>query len=147
MAEQADIEILDEYADRDEIQVNVWVRAEQILRLVINPFSPTRIPYSATPYELNPYSFFDIGVAENMEDTQLIMNGMTRAAIDKSVLSGNPLIEIDETNLTPGQDLSVYLGKVFRRMAGAPGQAIHSHSFKNVAPELIRMFEKVSVVR
>ena len=142
MAEEADIEIPDEYADRDEIQVNVWVCAGQILRLVINPFTPTRIPYSATPYELNPYSFFGIGVAENMEDTQLIMNGMMRVAIDNSVLSGNLLIEIDETNLTPGQDLSVYPGKVFRRMAGAPGQAIHSHSFKNVAPELIQMFDK-----
>ena len=143
MAEEADIEIPDEYADRDEIQVNVWVCAGQILRLVINLFTPTRIPYSATPYELNPYSFFGIGVAENMEDTQLIMNGMMRAAIDNSVLSGNLLIEIDETNLTPGQDLSVYPGKVFRRMAGALGQAIHSHSFKNVAPELIQMFDKV----
>ncbi len=36
----------------------------------------------------------------------------------------------------------MYPGKVFRRMAGAPGQAIHSHSFKNVAPELIQMFDK-----
>ena len=142
LAEEADIDIPDEFADRDQIQVNIWVCAGQILRLVLNPFTPTRIPYSATPYELNPYSFFGIGVAENMEDTQLIMNGMMRAAIDNSVLSGNLLIEIDETNLTPGQDLSVYPGKVFRRMAGAPGQAIHSHSFKNVAPELIQMFDK-----
>ena len=82
MAEEADIENPDEFADRNEIQVNVWVYTGQILRLVINPFTPTRVPYSATPYELNPYSFFGIVVAEKMEDTQLIMNGMTRAAID-----------------------------------------------------------------
>ena len=36
----------------------------------------------------------------------------------------------------------MYPGKVFWRMAGAPGQAIHSHSFKNLAPELIQMFDK-----
>ena len=94
------------------------------------------------PYELNPYSFFGVGVAENMEDTQLIMNGFFRMSIDNSALSGNLLIEIDETNLVPGQDMSIYPGKIFRRQAGAPGQSIHSHSFKNVSNELMMMFDK-----
>jgi hypothetical protein len=111
LAEQADIELPDEVEDRDEVQVNVWICNGQILRLVINPFTPTRIPYSAVPYELNPYGFFGIGVAENMEDTQLLMNGFMRMAVDNGALSGNLLIEIDETNLVPGQDLSVYPGK------------------------------------
>jgi hypothetical protein len=48
-------------------------------------------------------------------------------------LSGNLLIEIDETNLVPGQDLSVYPGKVFRSQAGAPGQAIFGTKFPNVS--------------
>ena len=69
-----------------------------------------------------------------MEDTQLLMNGFV--AVDNGALSGNLLIEIDETNLVPGQDLSIYPGKVFRRQAGAPGQAIFSTSFKNVSQEL-----------
>jgi hypothetical protein len=128
--------------DRDEVQVNVWVCNGQILRLVINPFTPTRIPYSAVPYELNPYGFFGIGVAENMEDTQLLMNGFMRMAVDNGALSGNLLIEIDETNLVPGQDLSVYPGKVFRRQAGAPGQAIFGTKFPNVSNELLMMFDK-----
>ena len=119
LAEQADIDLPEEMEDRDEVQVNVWVCNGQILRLVINPFTPTRIPYSAVPYELNPYGFFGIGVAENMEDTQLLMNGFMRMAVDNGALSGNLLIEIDETNLVPGQDLSVYPGKVFRRQGGA----------------------------
>ena len=29
-------------------------------------------------------------------------------AIDNAALSGNLIIEVDETNLVPGQDLSVY---------------------------------------
>ena len=142
LAEQADIELPDEVEDRDEVQVNVWICNGQILRLVINPFTPTRIPYSAVPYELNPYGFFGIGVAENMEDTQLLMNGFMRMAVDNGALSGNLLIEIDETNLVPGQDLSVYPGKVFRRQAGAPGQAIFGTKFPNVSNELLMMFDK-----
>ena len=141
-AEEADIIIPEDYEDRDEIQVNVWVCNGQILRLVLNPFTPNRIPYSAVPYEINPYGFFGVGVAENMEDTQLLMNGFMRMAVDNSALSGNLLIEIDETNLVPGQDLEVYPGKVFRRQAGAPGQAIFGTKYPNVSNELLMMFDK-----
>ena len=142
LALEADFDLPEEIADRDQIQVNVWICNGQILRMVLNPFTPVRIPYAAVPYELNPYSFFGIGVAENMEDTQLLMNGFMRMAVDNGALSGNLLIEIDETNLVPGQDLSIYPGKIFRRQAGAPGQSIFSTSFKNVSQELLMMFDK-----
>ena len=68
--------------DVDQVQVNVWICNGQILRLVLNPFTPTRIPYAVVPYEVNPYSMFGIGVAENMEDTQLLMNGFMRMAVE-----------------------------------------------------------------
>ena len=142
LAVEADFDLPDELSDRDQIQVNIWVCNGQILRMVLNPFTPVRIPYAAVPYEVNPYSFFGIGVAENMQDTQLLMNGFMRMAVDNGALSGNLLIEIDETNLVPGQDLSIYPGKVFRRQAGSPGQAIFSTSFKNVSQELLMMFDK-----
>ena len=142
LAEEADIDIPAELQDQDEVQVNIWVCNNQILRLVLNPFTPTRIPYLAVPYELNPYSFFGIGVAENMTDTQLLMNGFMRMAVDNGALSGNLLIEIDETNLVPGQDMSVYPGKLFRRQAGSPGQSIFGTKFPNVTQELLMMFDK-----
>jgi hypothetical protein len=142
IAEEADLDIPSELEGRDELQVNVWVCNGQILRLVINPFTPSRIPYHSVPYELNPYSFFGIGVAENMEDTQLLMNGFFRLSVDNAALSGNLLIEIDETNLVPGQNLDIYPGKVFRRGSGAPGQAIFGTKFPNVSQELMMMFDK-----
>ena len=142
VAEDADLDIPKELEDRDQIQVNVWVCNGQIIRLVLNPFTPSRIPYAAVPYESNPYSFFGIGVAENMSDTQLLMNGFYRMSVDNAALSGNLLIEVDETNLVPGQDMSIYPGKVFRRQAGAPGQAIFGTKFPNVSQELMMMFDK-----
>ena len=142
IAEKADLELPDEVEDEDEVQVNAWICNGQVLRLVVNPFTPSRIPYHAVPYELNPYSFFGIGLAENMEDTQEIMNGFMRLAVDNAALSSNLLIEIDETNLVPGQDLSVYPGKIFRRQAGAPGQAIFGTKFPNVTGECIQVFDK-----
>ena len=70
------------------------------------------------------------------------MNGFMRMAVDNAVLSGNVIFEIDETNLVPGQDLSVYPGKVFRRQGGAPGQALFSTKFQNVASENMMLFDK-----
>jgi hypothetical protein len=77
-----------------------------------------------------------------MDDTQTLMNGFMRMAVDNAVMSGNLLIEIDETNLVPGQDLSLYPGKVFRRQGGAPGQAIFGTKFPNVAGENMQLFDK-----
>jgi len=70
------------------------------------------------------------------------MNGFMRMAVDNAALSGNLLVEVDETNLVPGQDMAIYPGKVFRRQSGAPGQAIFGTKFPNVSQELIMMFDK-----
>jgi len=142
LLEEQGVSIPKELRDFEELQANVWVSGGRLLRVVLNPFKPSKIPYMAAPYELNPYSFFGVGLAENMDDTQTLMNGFMRMAVDNAVLSGNLLIEVDETNLVPGQDLSVYPGKVFRRQGGAPGQAIFGTKFPNVSQENLQLFDK-----
>ena len=137
-----DLDIPEELEDADQLQANVWLCNNKVIRLVLNPFKPIRIPYMAVPYELNPYSFFGVGIAENMDDTQTLMNGFMRMAVDNAVLSGNLIIEVDETNLVPGQDLSLYPGKIFRRQGGAPGQAIFGTKFPNVSNENMQLFDK-----
>ena len=144
--EENGINIPADMADLDEVSANIWIVNGKVIRCVLNPFKPARIPYYAVPYEHNPYSFFGVGIAENMDDTQTLMNGFMRMAVDNAVLSGNLLIEIDETNLVPGQDMSVYPGKVFRRQGGAPGQAIFGTKFPNVAGENMQLFDKARVL-
>ena len=141
-----DVEIPKELKDQDQVSVNIWVCNGQVLRLVMNPFTPAILPYYAVPFEVNPYSFFGVGIAENMDDTQTLMNGFMRMSVDNAALSGNLIIEIDETNLMPGQDLSIYPGKVFRRQGGAPGQAIFGTKFPNVSNENMQMFDKARVL-
>ena len=142
MLEENDVDIPKELKQFDELQANIWISNGKLIRMVLNPFKPATIPYMAAPYELNPYSFFGVGLAENMDDTQTLMNGFMRMSVDNAVLSGNLLIEVDETNLVPGQDLSVYPGKVFRRQGGAPGQAIFGTKFPNVSNENLQLFDK-----
>lgn len=139
--EITNITIPDAYKDRDQVQVNIWICNGNILRVVFNPFTPARIPYHAVPYELNPYSFFGVGVAENMEDTQLLMNGFMRMAVDNGVLSGNVILEINEDNLVPGQDFKLHAGKIFRTQ-GQLGQSIHSVDVKSTSQELTMLFDK-----
>ena len=95
-------------------KINAWVCGNKLLRAVINPFTPYRIPYSAFPYERNPYNFFGIGVAENMNDSQQIMNGHARMAIDNLALAGSLVFDVDESALVGGQNMEVYPGKIFR---------------------------------
>ena len=135
-----DMEGIDD--DLDAIQVNAWICGQEILRFVVNPFIPARIPYHSFPYELNPYQLFGVGVAENMEDSQLLMNGHMRMAIDNLALAGHLVFDIDETQLVPGQSYDVFPGKVFRRQSGVTGTAVNAIKFPSTAGENMQMYDK-----
>lgn len=141
-AKDVGIELPEEVDILDEIQINAWICNGLVLRAVVNPFTPHRIPYNAFPYERNPYSFFGVGVAENMNDSQQIMNGHARMAIDNLALSGSVIFDVDETMLVGGQSMEIYPGKVFRRQSGMQGQAIHGLKFPNTSQENLMMFDK-----
>ena len=141
-AKQVGMELPEEVDDLDEIQINAWICNGKMLRTAVNPFTPYRIPYHAFTYERNPYSFFGIGIAENMEDSQKIMNGHARMAIDNLALSGSVIFDVDETALVGGQNMEIYPGKVFRRQAGVPGTAINGLKFPNTSNENMMMFDK-----
>ena len=141
-AKDVGIELPEEVDILDEIQINAWICNGLVLRAFVNPFTPHRIPYNAFPYERNPYSFFGVGVAENMNDSQQIMNGHARMAIDNLALSGSVIFDVDETMLVGGQSMEIYPGKVFRRQSGMQGQAIHGLKFPNTSQENLMMFDK-----
>ena len=139
---QAEVDVPESIDDLDEVQVNAWICNGKLLRIVINPFTPHRLPYHSFPYERNPYSFFGIGVAENMDDAQQIMNGHARMAIDNLALAGSLVFDVDESALVGGQSMEIYPGKIFRRQAGMPGQAVHGLKFPNTSTENMMMFDK-----
>ena len=141
-AREVGIDLPDTVDDLDEVQINAWTCGHYLLRAVVNPFTPPSLPYHAFPYEKNPYSFFGIGVPENMLDSQQIMNGHARMAIDNLALSGSLVFDVDESALVGGQSMDIYPGKIFRRQAGMPGQSIHGIKFPNTATENMMMFDK-----
>jgi len=140
-ADEVGMDGINEMSEFDQIQVNVWICGNHILRCVANPFTPARIPYQAFPFEINPYQLWGVGVAENMEDAQLLMNGHVRMAIDNLALAGNLVFDVDEASLVPGQSMDIFPGKIFRRQSGVSGTAINGLKFPNTAGENIQMYQ------
>ena len=141
-ASQIGIEDAEDLDPLDQVQVNIWISGGQILRACGNPFTPERMPYYAFPYELNPYQIWGVGVPENMEDAQMLMNGHVRMAIDNLALAGNLVFDVDETSLVPGQNYDIFPGKVFRRQSGVTGTAVNGIKFPSTAGENIQMYDK-----
>lgn len=126
----------------DQIQVNVWVAEGEVLRVALNPFTPTRVPYFVVPYEEHPYQIWGIGLSENIKDAQDLMNGHWRMAIDNLRFAGNCIFEVNENQLVPGQDMTLYPGKIFRKQGGAPGQSIYGITIPNTAQSHIQFYDK-----
>jgi len=140
-ARDVGLEIDESMSEFDQVQINAWVTGNCVLRCVLNPFKPARIPYQVFPYEVNPYQLWGIGVAENMEDAQLLMNGHVRMAIDNLALAGNLVFDVDEASLVPGQNMDIFPGKIFRRQSGVTGTAINGLKFPNTAGENLQMYQ------
>jgi len=141
MAQSVGMEIDQQPDELTQIQINAWVCGGEVIRCVANPFTPSRIPFFVTPYEINPYQLWGVGVAENMEDAQMLMNGHVRMAIDNLALAGNLVFDVDEASLVPGQNMDIFPGKIFRRQSGVTGTAINGLKFPNTAPENIQMYQ------
>ncbi len=141
-AREEGLELDESVDDMEEVQVNVWMIRDKVIRIVQNPFKPFRTPYQSFVYEKNPYTFFGIGVPENMDDAQQIMNGHARMAIDNLALAGNLVFDVDESALASNQTMEVFPGKIFKRQAGSPGQSIYGLKFPNTAVENMQMFDK-----
>ena len=140
MALQVGLDI--DATELDELQVNAWICGNEILRIVLNPFEPQRLPYNVFPYERSPHEFWGIGVPENMKDSTQVMNGHARMAIDNLALSGSVIFDVDESALVPGQPFELFPGKIFRRQAGTQGQAVYGIKFPNTTTENMTMFDK-----
>ena len=140
-ANEVGLEGSNDMSEFDQVQVNVWVCGGMVIRCVLNPFTPARIPFQAFPFEIDPYQIWGVGVAENMEYSQKIMNGHYRMAIDNLALAGNLVFDVDEASLVPGQNMDIFPGKIFRRQSGVTGTAINGLKFPNTAPENIQMYQ------
>lgn len=126
----------------NQVQVNVWICNDQVLRVILNPFVPQRLPYYAIPYEEHEYQIWGVGIPENMRDPQKIMNGHWRMLIDNLRFAGSVMLEVNENQLVPNQDLTIFPGKVWRKQGGVSGQSIYAINVPSTAQEHMQAFDK-----
>jgi len=131
-----------EYNQDTSIQINAFISNSEVLKVALNPFVPQRIPYNLVPYEELIYQIWGVGLPENMTDSQQLMNAHWRAAIDNLNLAGNVMLEVNENQLVPGQDMRVMPGKIWRKQGGAPGQSIYSIRFADTSQSHMVAFDK-----
>lgn len=69
-------------------------------------------------WEESPFDAGGIGVAENLRDTQAMLNSAVRCFIDNKALSSNLLVFGKSNALAPGQDRTWHSGKFFELANG-----------------------------
>lgn len=126
-----------------QVMVNGFICGDEVLKLVANPFNPSVLHYSSFQYEKNLYSIWGVGLPENTEDTQSLMNTSIRMGVDNLKLSGNVMLEIDETLMQPGQQFEVHAGKIYYKEGGVPGTAINAINIPNTSQQNLMMYDKM----
>lgn len=116
-----------------------------IRKPIVNPM-PYRPVYRAV-WEEVPYEASALGIPENMQDSQAMVNGLARSMMDNKALSSNLLIWWCGRNMAPGQNALLYPGKIFETADHVEDvrQAMQFFSPPdNTAgtPEIINIFER-----
>jgi len=83
-----------------------------VIRKPVVNLMPYRPIYMAK-WQGVPSESAGIGLPEDMEDSQMIINGLTRALLDNKALAANLLISWNPRKMAPGQNKTLYPGKVF----------------------------------
>jgi len=100
---QAGLEIEDETT---EYQANVWIVNNTVIKAMLNPLMPNRIPYQIVPYEFSTHSFWGTGIPAMMKDSQKVINASGRIALDNAAVSSGPIIEVNTDMLPPGKTIA-----------------------------------------
>jgi hypothetical protein len=116
-----------------------------IRKPTVNPFC-YRPVYRAV-WEQIPFEAGALSVPENMQDSQSMVNGLTRAMMDNKSLSSNLLLWWNASKMAPGQNKVLYPGKTFETADHVEDvrQALQFFAPPDVTgstPELINMFER-----
>lgn len=126
----------------DQFQINAWVCNGYLLRLVINPLVPQRIPYYVVPFEEHNEQLWGISLVENMADTQELINTHYRMMVDNLAFAGNAVFVVNESLISPDENAEMYPGKVIRVQGGAPGQAFFGQTFPNTSQSHMMALDK-----
>jgi|GEM_PF-6914940 len=134
----------------DEVEVYCvcvkGLRGPRVIRPPVESVVPYRHVYIAKWQDL-PHEASGVGIPEDVEDTQMIINGLVRGMLDNKALSTNLLTTFNPRMLAPGQNRSLYPGKSFEVHESVQDvrSAIEFFAPPDITgntPELVRWFKE-----
>ncbi|MFH0809379.1 MAG: hypothetical protein V2A77_02740 [Pseudomonadota bacterium] len=137
----------DDVMDGDEVEIMTVMGEDRIiLPPIVNPNNGKRI-HHFTPWEDVPHEFMGVGVPENIRDSQVMLNGLIRAALDGKALATSPERVRNPKYLEPGQGNTSQPGQTID--VNAACEDVRRAFMWNVAPDtsigaevLINLFER-----
>lgn len=132
----------------EEIEINMWMVGNDIIKVVTNPDPMGRKPYKVTSYDKVPGSLFGLGVPEKMDDIQDAINSVARALTNNVAMASGPQIELDIDRIQDDGDLDIISPwKVYRKkndltLGNVTDKAIDFHTPQSVAGELIQIMRE-----
>lgn len=126
-----------------EYQANVWLCGSRVIKAMLNPLEPNRIPYQIVPYERGLHSFWGIGVPKMMESSQQVINAAARMLIDNSALSAGSQVEVNTDLVAPGADVSnIKPFKIWMRSGGDAAQPLlRFHNIPNNGNAMVTIID------
>ncbi len=108
-----------------DYQANVWLCNSRVIKAMLNPLEPNRIPYQIVPYERGLHSFWGVGVPAMMRDSQKVINAAARMLIDNSALSAGSQVEVNTDLVAPGANIKdMRPFKIWMRSGGDASQPL-----------------------
>ena len=104
-------------------------------------------PLYLAKWESLPNESGGVGVPENIEDTQMIVNGLTRSMLDNKALAANLMMWWNPARMAPGMNKALYPGKAFETSEGVDDVAKAMQFFAppditGNTPKLIEFFKQ-----
>lgn len=126
-----------------EYQANVWLCGSRVIKAMLNPLEPNRIPYQIVPYERGLHSFWGVGVPKMMESSQQVINAAARMLIDNSALSAGSQVEVNTDLVAPGADVSnIKPFKIWMRSGGDAAQPLlRFHNIPNNGNAMVTIID------
>ena len=122
----------------DEFYCIVTMVNDSIIRAVLNPLESGSFPYHAMPWSRRAGSWAGVGVGEQLNGPQRMLNASTRALLNNAGLSCGPQIIIDRQAITPAQanDWVLRPNKIWFKEPDAINQDVRTAFMSVVIPNV-----------
>jgi hypothetical protein len=74
---------------------------DRVIKAVLNPLDLGEFPYDVLPWQRRPGHWAGVGVPEQGQTPQRMVNAATRNMLDNAGLSGGPILAIDRSKIEP----------------------------------------------